>query len=147
MTEEILERLNNINKELEELENLERNEENKDMNNLEKIVNESLNMTEEQLDIFNSYVELAQQGADVLKLLASTPFGHDGFVEIARVIALGYVRRLYKDNDLSLTSNELQNLVLIHYGLNTQVEKESELDNILYALCATAVEANMKGGE
>ena len=137
MNKEILERINEIDKELENLES----EEN-DMNEFDKLINEYTTLSKEQEEIFNMYRDLVRKGATFNDIFedAVKIFGKDGFVEIVKVIAKGYVTNLHLNNDLSLTREELEFLVMIHLGLDIDKEDEKELDNVLYALCATAIE-------
>jgi hypothetical protein len=144
MKEDILARIEQINKELEEL---ERNEE-KEMSKeemLDRKIEEFMEMDEEQLDIYNSYRNLVKNGVPFYELFKD--LGNKGFVEIVRVIVKGYVRDTFLNDNSMIIKDELENLTLMHIGLQHIAPEEVELDSFIYALVASAVANAMKGGE
>lgn len=148
MNNNILERLNQVNKELKELEEQERNEE-KNMNKeqmLDNKVEEFIKMDGQQIEIYNMYKDLVHKGVSMKQLFED--IDPKGFVEIIRVIIKGYIRDIWLDNKLVATRDEMQNVVLMHLALIDIAPEEKELDSYMYALCSTYVnEMIKKGGE
>ena len=147
MNNNILERLNQINKELKDIENEERLEE-KEMSKeemLDRKIEEFMEMDEEQLDIYNSYRNLVKNGVPFYELFKD--LGNKGFVEIVRVIVKGYVRDTFLNDNAMIIKEELENLTLMHIGLQNIAPEEVELDSFIYALVASAVANALKGGE
>lgn len=147
MNNNILERLNQINKQLNDIENEERLEE-KEMSKeemLDRKIEEFIEMDEEQLDIYNTYRKLVKNGVPFTELFEGLT--NQGFVEITRVIVKGYVRNTFLNENEPIIKEELENLTLMHIGLQHIAPEEVELDSFIYALVASAVANAMKGGE
>jgi hypothetical protein len=100
-----------------------------------------MEMDEEQLDIYNSYRNLVKNGVPFYELFKD--LGNKGFVEIVRVIVKGYVRDTFLNDNSMIIKDELENLTLMHIGLQHIAPEEVELDSFIYALVASA----LKGGE
>ena len=145
MNSNVLERLNEINKELEKLEREENNMNKNDF--VQDLIDKYATMTKEQEEIFEMYKTLVKRGSTFKDLFEDTfrMFGKDGIVEIGKVIAMGYVNDIHYKNELDLTDNELDILVKIHLGLDMNKEDEKELDNILFAICNTALHIREEG--
>lgn len=166
MNKEILERINQIDKELKELEDMEiaglpgtgrfslkniienniKKEEENDMN-IEEIIDEKVNDFLEEIEdidfkIFDEYLKITNNDNSYILTLLDERVTNDFKMLAIRTLIRVYVWKLYHDDNIRISKNELMNLAIMGMTTCEIAPEDRFLQSMIYGLCES-----MKGGE